>query len=89
MKGLNGGQGDSDEGEGKQADPSKHTDKQTVMNAAPRNNKIQPQPQNHPISDDSYAKDQYSFKVDVALPKHKFSGDLKDLDEKKGKFHDW
>ena len=52
------------------------------MNAAPRNNKIQPQPQNHPISDDSYAKDQYSFKVALALPKHKFSGDLKDLEEK-------
>ena len=48
------------------------------MNAAPRKNKIQPQPQNL----DSYAKDQKSFKVSVALPKHEFSGDLKDLDEK-------
>ena len=31
---------------------------------------------------DSYAQDQDSFKVAVSLPKHKFSGDLKDLDEK-------
>ena len=31
---------------------------------------------------DLYAQDQNSFKVEVVLPKHKFSGDFKDLDVK-------
>ena len=76
LKGLNGGEGGSDKGEGEQED------KPTVMNAAPRKNTIYPLPQNHPMPYYSDAQDQDSFKVAVALPKHKFSGDLKDLDEK-------
>ena len=78
LKGLNGGEGSSEEGEREQEDPSKHPDKPTVL----RKNKFQPQPQNQLITYDSYAKDQDSFKVAVALPKHEFSGDLKDLDKK-------
>ena len=82
MKGLNVGEGGSEEGKREQEDPSKHPDKPIVMNAAPRKNKIQPQPQNHQILYDSYAKDPDSFKVAIDLPKQEFSGDLKDLDEK-------
>ena len=62
LKGLNGGAGGSDEGEGEKEDPSKHPDKPTGMNAAPRKSKIQPQPQNHQIPYDSYAKDQDSIR---------------------------
>ena len=80
LKGLNGGEGGSEEG--KQDTSSKHTEKPTVMNAAPRKNTIHPQPQNQQITYDSYAKDQDSLKLAVSLPKHSFSGDLKDLDEK-------
>ena len=49
------------------------------MNAAPRKNTIHPLPQNQPMPYDSDAQEQDSFQ---ALPKHKFSGDLNDLDEK-------
>ena len=82
MKGLNGGEGGSEEGEREQEDSSKHKDKLTVKNAAPRKTETHPRPQNQQRPYDSYAQDQDSFKVVVALPKDEFSGGLKDLDEK-------
>ena len=82
LKGLNGGEGSREEGRGEQEYPSKHTDKPTDTNASPRKNELHPQPQNHPIPHESYAKDQDSFKVAIALPKQEFSGDLKDLNVK-------
>ena len=82
LKGLNGGEGGSEEGEKEQEYISKHPDKPILKNAGPRNNEIDPRPQNPKMPYDSFARDQDSFKVAVALPKHEFSGDLKDLDEK-------
>ena len=82
LKGLNGGDGGSEKGERYKEDPSKHSAKPTVLNVTPSKNTIHPQPQNQSVLYDSYAKDQDSFKVALALPKLKFSGDLKDLDEK-------
>ena len=46
LKGLNGREGGSEEGEREQEYLPKHRDKPTVINIAPRNNTIHPQPQN-------------------------------------------
>ena len=81
LKGLNGKEGDREKKE--EEYPSTHTDKPTEMSAAVfRMNKNQHQQQKQLIPHDSHVKENYHSKAVVALPKEKFDGDLKDLDEK-------
>ena len=81
LKGLNGGEGGSEEGEKQQGDSSNNGDK-PVLKAALRKNIKQPQHQNQQIHYESFHEDRESSKMTIALPKDEFSGDLKDLDEK-------
>ena len=77
MKGLNGGDGGSEEKE----DPTNHTGKPTAMRSAPKKNENLHQPRNQKSSYESYNNDENSSKTMMTLPKDEFSGDLKDLEE--------
>ena len=82
LKGLNGGDGGSEEGEREQEDPSNDIGKPTDTKAAPKIIKNISWQQNHPIHYKPYKEDQNSYNMMIALSKDEFTGDLKDLDEK-------
>ena len=82
LKGLNGGEGGSEDGGREQETSPKLTKQPTIMNTDKRKEVSQPPQQNNTVLYPSDAKDQRNVKGVKALPKDKFSGELKDLDEK-------
>ena len=69
LKGLNGGDGGSEEKE----DPTNHTGKPTVMRSAPKKNENLHHPRNQKTSYESYNNDENSSKTMMTLPKDEFS----------------
>ena len=78
LKGLNGGEGDSEEGEREEGNTSNQADQPTIVNTAQRKKKNLPQQQIQPYIYESYEEDQDSSKMTIALPKDKFSGALEE-----------
>ena len=82
LKGLNDGEGGSEEEKKYEESTLNPKDIPTVVKAGPRKNKNLSPPQNQPIYYDSFVRDTDCSKFTVAHPKDKISGDLKDLDDK-------
>ena len=80
LKGLNSGEEDSGEELRVKEEASNHVDKETLIKAEQKSNANLQQPQNQPTNSESNANDHNSSKIMIG--NGKFSGDLKDLDEK-------